>query len=507
MRPSILAGESALPLGSSDPIDSYGSGYGGRYLSGSLWVLCVAGGFALLLLVASWYRHATYRSTSYDLAVFDQALWLLSHGKEPFVTLIGSNIFADHFSPALVLFVPLYILAATPFWLLLAQSLALGVGLLALGPLFDEVKLRANWRMAFTVAYMVSPLLWNAALFDFHPTTLSVPLLLIGMTAALRDDRRSLALCCGGLLLLRFDLGLAVVALALLGITRSSHRRVRYGLVLVGLAWVLVWGSAGIVGRSQHLWSGYYGYLGSSPGAALLHPWHTLPRLLDGVFRRDNLGALLLMLLSLGFLPLLSPSRLALGFVWAVPILAAAPVLARGGFDRYHYGAPVFPFLLLAAAGGASRLPARLPRQALAVWVVPFAIASFLVSWPIGAYVFNVSAPGRESATIALGLVRPEDSVVATDTIGPHLSHRDVLLLFPYPLAEGDQLFPLDPTVTEVSPEAVARVTVIVVYEGASSSSRSVMQAFLLSPFLREFDLVFSRDGLSVYRRVPQKGT
>src|SRR6266571_4239831 len=94
-----------------------------RYLSWRRSILVSAIGFSLLVLVASWYRHATYRSTSYDLGVFDQALWLLAHGKSPFVTLIGTNIFFDHFSPVLVAFVPLYWIAATPFWLILVQSL------------------------------------------------------------------------------------------------------------------------------------------------------------------------------------------------------------------------------------------------------------------------------------------------------------------------------------------------------------------------------------------------
>ena len=92
----------------------------------------MAASLGLLALALEWYRFASYRSLTMDLAVFDQALWKLAHGQAPEVTVIGWNVFADHLSPVLFLFVPLYRLAATPLWLFVAQSVAFGAGFLAL---------------------------------------------------------------------------------------------------------------------------------------------------------------------------------------------------------------------------------------------------------------------------------------------------------------------------------------------------------------------------------------
>ena len=59
---------------------------------------------------------------NFDLAIFDQAVWLISRGETPFVTVRGLHILADHFSIILYLLAPLYWLAATPKTLLLAQT-------------------------------------------------------------------------------------------------------------------------------------------------------------------------------------------------------------------------------------------------------------------------------------------------------------------------------------------------------------------------------------------------
>src|SRR5258708_10907621 len=138
-------------------------------------------------------RHLTYRSAGYDLGIFEQALWKLSHFRAPYVQLVGWDIFADHFSPVLVLFVPFYRLAASPLWFFASQGIAFGFGFLAMPPLLDAIGVRDRWmRIAFVVAYVLSPLLWNAAVFDFHPTTLVIPFALAGVNAALTDRIRPL---------------------------------------------------------------------------------------------------------------------------------------------------------------------------------------------------------------------------------------------------------------------------------------------------------------------------
>ncbi len=78
-------------------------------------------------------RHSTFHSTASDLAVFDQVLWNTIHGRfmESTMSLARCephSFFGDHFSPALLLIVPLYALFPHPETLIVVQTIALALG-------------------------------------------------------------------------------------------------------------------------------------------------------------------------------------------------------------------------------------------------------------------------------------------------------------------------------------------------------------------------------------------
>ena len=427
------------------------------YVVGALALGAVA--FAL-----EWYRFATYRSLTMDLAVFDQAIWKLARGDGPEVTVIGWNVFADHLSPVLFLFVPLYRVAATPVWLFVAQAASFAAGFLAMPALLRAAGVDQKLRPGFLVAYAASPLVWNALLVDFHPTTLAVPILVVGITAALRNDLRVLVAASVGLLLLRDDLGLAVAAMTLVGwaSTRTSRdRRLRVIVAAGGLAWVLVGGAVGsALGASRH-WLPRYGYLASTPDDALLQPWRTLPRLLLGLGRVDNLTLIIACVGTLAFLPVLSPRRLLLAGFVALPFLVADdPNLHSLSF---HYEAPVFPFLMLAAATGITRVTDERARVAGRVLVPAFTLLVLLALGPVDTKSLTDETVAVADARRALSSVGPNDRVVASDQLAPHLSQRAFLLPYPFPFAQAHQQFPVASSVARVSPEVADTIDAVVI--------------------------------------------
>jgi uncharacterized membrane protein len=487
--------------------DSLGKGVAppGRpvYLSRERKIVAAGCALGLVLFLFGWYRHATYRSRTFDLAYFDQALWLLSHGHIPLVTVIGRNIFTDHFSPAMVLFVPFYALAPSPIWLIGSHAVALGVGLVALGPLLDEFRLTDRWRQALMVAYAFNPLLWTAALFDFHMTTLAVPFLIVGLTAALRDDLRTLTGVSFALLLIRDDLGLAVMGLVLIGIMNSEHVRARVAVAVVAIAWVLIAGRFGQTVDSPELWQAHYGYLGSTPGVAVHHSVRSLARTAETIWSFGNFTTMVAWLLPLGFLPLLWPGRALLGLLWVLPLFASARFSA-GILPALHHGVVVLPFLLLATATAITALRSshRLVDFAGPWVVIALALSSLYAADPFSAWIGNTRAPSPSLAREALQHVRSSDAVTATSTLGPHLAHRVLLLPFPYPFMRGDDLAPLDASVTRTGLREVARIDAVAIYMGFDGSTSRIRRAFLRSPYLSDFRLVFDRGGLLVFRRV-----
>lgn len=57
------------------------------------WMIAVT---ALILFACSSLRHTLFQSTAYDLGIFDQAIYLISQGKEPITTIQGFHILGDH---------------------------------------------------------------------------------------------------------------------------------------------------------------------------------------------------------------------------------------------------------------------------------------------------------------------------------------------------------------------------------------------------------------------------
>ena len=463
----------------------------------------IAVGLALAVFALSWYRHSSFHSSTLDLGVYDQAVWKLAHFKAPALSTIGWDAFADHLSLVLFAFVPFYWLAASPLWLLAAQAVALGLGFLALGPALDAVGLDRRWRAAFSVAYLASPLLWNAALYDFHPTTLAVPVLLVGLRAAALDQRRVLVLSTAGLLFLRDDLALAAVAMVLFGFTGLSKdgRRLRCALVAMAVAWMVGAGAlAGLLGSDRH-WAFQYGYLASSPIGAVLHPVTTLTRLVPGLWRADNLALVVLgLLLPLGLLAVYAPRRLALAAIPALPLLASSH--SQFHSIRFHYDAFLFPIVLMAAASGAARTgraPA-LVRNPLLMVGATLALLLAAGPWP------QIGGPaGRPSDyRKAFALVGRDETVMATDEAGAHLAERDHLLLFPFALAHVVPDFPLPADAAATTRVRAAAVDVVVVGPVRFPAQQAVAyDAFRRSPYLAGFPYVWHFGPVTVYRRTP----
>jgi uncharacterized membrane protein len=466
--------------------------------------LAVAAGLAIVVFALAWYRHASFRSSTLDLAVFDQAIWKLAHFETPQVTTIGWNAFADHLSPVLLVFVPFYWLAATPLWLFAAQGLALGAGYLALRPALDAAGTPRGVRLALEVAYVLSPLLWNAALFDFHPTTLVVPFLLVGLTCALTDHRKGLVLSCLAILFLRDDLGPAVTALALVGSTRPAARagagwRLRLGLAAAGTAWMAFGSVLGkFLGADRH-WAYHYGYLSESPVGAMLHPVRSAVRLVEGVWEGDNLFLVLAFLGPFLLLPLLRPKWVLAAGLLMLPLLASAGTQFHS--PKFHYGAPVLPFLIVAAGGAAARLPKWIEDRHVAVALIGASVTAFLLVGPPATQSLRQVAPGAAGARAALKLVRPGDGVAAGTSIGAHVSQRDQLLMYPYPFYDLAAQIPLSAKARQVDAATAATIDVVILAAPQNAKSQEILDGFTSSPYARDFHLQGRFDDVLVYRR------
>jgi len=126
-----------------------------RACLGLLWLAVCA--YAAVFLGLTFRLYDRFATMSYDLAIFDQATWLISRGHSPFITVRGLPLLADHFSLILYPLAPLYWLWPSAKMLLLAQTLALALGALPLYALARRRLGSAPWALLLAAACCTQP--------------------------------------------------------------------------------------------------------------------------------------------------------------------------------------------------------------------------------------------------------------------------------------------------------------------------------------------------------------
>jgi uncharacterized membrane protein len=420
----------------------------------------VAACYATYALIRFW----TFRTTTYDLVIFDQAVRSYSHFHLPVALVKGVhngfgahfNVLGDHFSPILAVLAPLYWIHDGPPTLLLAQAVLLA---LAIIPLWAYARVRLGTGAAYCVAGVYA-LAWPVATtldFDFHELAFA-PLLSMLMLERHEAGRRwQCAAAAGALLLVKEDMGLLVAGFGLYLLTRSGERRMGAVFAVTGVFWT--WLASRVLvpafgGAADYYWA--YDALGRDlPHAAayaLGHPW-TVAKLL--VTPHVKATTMLWLVAPLLLLPLASPITLAV-----LPVLAERMLSSRFGHwwePRFHYNVALVALLVAAGVDGATRLQRRLLHRRLPHRLrrrLPDRLRRRLPDrlrvervWPVAALAATVAVaphfafkrffePGfyhrdaHARAAAAVLLVVPDGALVeAVNTVGPRLSGRTRVLL------------------------------------------------------------------------------
>ncbi len=132
----------------------------------------------LILSFASSLRHFWFHSSSWDLGIFDQAIYLISQGQEPFSTLLGFHILGDHGALVLYPLGFLYKYFSSTYFLFFIQSFALSVSIFPLYRLSKYLYLSKIATSASYIAFLLYPIVFNVNIFDFHPEVLAFPIVL-----------------------------------------------------------------------------------------------------------------------------------------------------------------------------------------------------------------------------------------------------------------------------------------------------------------------------------------
>jgi uncharacterized membrane protein len=389
-----------------------------------VWIIC---GSILILLAASSLRHKLFQSTAFDLGIFDQAVYLISEGKEPVTTIQGFHILGDH---AAWIFYPLallYKLYPSVYWLFFVQAVALGIAALPIWYLSLQAGLKESQAIAIMIAYLLYPLVFNANLFDFHPEVIAVPLLLLSVLAARSGKIWRFCLSIIAVLGCKAVLSLTIAALGFWLIFFEKRRL--YGAIALGagVSWFLIatqviiphfsGAEAGAVGR--------YSYLGDSV-LGIAKNLVLQPQLILGkIFSLDNLGYLIL---------LLAPIIWGISLRALTSLVPGIPCLALNILADYQpqkdlihqYSLPLLPFLILTVistlAGGKGWLQ---HRRAIILWSLVTFVSLAKFTHFGGKYLESVDT--WQDTKQAIAQIQTRDPVYTTAQIAPHLTNREII--------------------------------------------------------------------------------
>lgn len=396
-----------------------------RHPARTLW-LAAAGVGAFLFWIAL-LRHRAFETHGYDLGIFTNAIWNLTHG-HGYVSAVkgGINLFVDHQSPTFWLLAPLFWLVPRPETLLFAQALGLAAGGPALYYLARGRFGAAHWApAALPWLYWTYLPMRNANAFDFHPEVFMLPLFLWAF-AAFVSNRTSVK-------------ALGVLALvAALG-AKESAPVVAVG---IGVAWALTgarWQGVALALAGVALFffdlkvvppmfGDDYGYMdaysrfGGGIGDLLLAPFTQPGYFFSQIINLERLKFLFWTLAPLGFLPL---------FDWRTAVAALPPYLMlflSEGDKRvsiiFHYGIEPGSALFWALPFGLAAFAGRFGWRRAGIWMLFWAVAAFGPGELARARSYSPVPHSGWLANEVVPCLDPQASIAATDRLIAHLATR-----------------------------------------------------------------------------------
>lgn len=379
--------------------------------SPALWVAVLTLATYTLYAWLDWRR---YRTSSYDLGIFTQAVAQYAAGRPPVASIKGEefNLLGEHFHPILALLAPLFWVAPSPFTLQVAQVVLVAASAVVVTVVAERVLGRgAAWCVG--LAYALSWGVQQAVASQFHEVAFAAPLLALAAGAIVLRHWRTAAVAAGLLVFVKEDLGLTVAALALVLGWRSGRWLLASGLAVWGIGWSLL--AMRVV--MPALAGGHWRF--TSDIAA--HPLLALAGALGEPAKATTLG---LVLVASGLVGLRSPLMLVVLPTLLWRFVSTNPHHWGPGF---HYNLVLMPLAFLAIVDALALLrPAgSRSRDARGHWTrwVPAAVLAAAVgvlvlvpNQPLMALAKPTTwqAPRAESAARVLALV-PDDAVVASD--------------------------------------------------------------------------------------------
>ena len=455
-------------------------------------------------------NHRNFGTWSYDMGIYDQALWLMSRFGDTFMSVRGLDVWGHHVNLIGYAFVPFYWLGAGPEFLYVAQAIALALGAVPVY-LIARDRFTNPWMgLCFAVVYlMYAPVQWISWAM-FHPEALVITPFLFAWWFATRERWGWYTAMVLLALSTREDVALAVFVLGavIMVVLRNAPDRRRVvrmgvGTMVLGLLWYLVCTRIVLMhfngGEEPFYITYFYGNYGRTAGEIITTILRHPDRVVSDAVQHDRLVFYKQLSWPMGWTLLANP----LGLLMAAPQMLASVIglspYAR--MIRYQYTSVMIAPILIASINGAYAFwRFRVARVILPIWLLGCAYVSN-VAWspsPLNerdSLVWSRPAARHESLRTALAMVPDDASVTASYQLLPHLAHRREVYDWPNPFWAA--VWGNDDCARLPDPRTVEYVVLDLTQIGANNQTLFDAMTVADGPF----ETVFRDDNVIVLRR------
>ena len=410
--------------------------------------ICRAALFLFIMTYFGWMLRISFHLVdnlgvrTFDLAIFDQATWLIAHGKPAFVTVRGLHLLAEHFSAILYLIAPFYLLWDSPKVLLTLQTLALALGAIPVYSIAARRLGSPGIALIVAVCYLLYPPMQWANTFEFHPDNFATLFLLCAIYCfevrrwAMFYALMVLAALCKetvGLEVLAFS-AYAYFPLRKESLTRFALGSAAVGVVMLALAFATMHDFNH--GRPSLFFLLYEQY-GSTAGGIILfmaiHPVTVIKDLLS----RSNLAYGFEVLYPVMFMPLMAPEVALIALPALLVHLLSGHAIMHTIY--FQYTALVTPFIFYAVIIGLERVTKWGSNTARAMACCILALGTFqgYAERPgtsgVAPLPPTMTASEVMQSTAIFSRIPSNASVSTQVALMSRLGHRDHIYMFPNP--------------------------------------------------------------------------
>jgi uncharacterized membrane protein len=400
----------------------------------------------VVVLYVGWFVHLnfesyyTYGEPPFDLAIFDQGMWLITHLHVPFVTVMGRNLFGDHTSFILYLFAPFYRLFPEPQGLLVLQTLLIAGPSVPIYVLARKYIKSTFVATALVAAYLLNPIVQQGNLDQFHPEAFQVLIVSVAIYAAIERRNTLLVVMVVFALMVKEDASVLVVPLGIWVATRRNRRlgiaivtgSVLYAVVANWLIIPAILGAPGIYG-GRIPFGGFSGLV-----STIFHR----PRQFISYLGSQNRPYYLWQLgATVGFGFLLAPEIAAIGV-----LLVIENMVSNDGYMHeilYQYSMALAPILVLGTLFAIAHQTTLWRRNAVTIVALGAALWTGTLwgyaPWSSNTVVnYSVSPSGIQGLNTLEERLPPNAVVAAWYPLVSHIDHRTQVYVWPTPFSAAN---------------------------------------------------------------------